>query len=253
MNRTMLTDEAIKRWDKHAEFFTANYTELGDKARIVYLNPTILPLMEDVKGKNVLDAGCGEGYLSRMLAERGANVTAVDYSKKMLEIAKTRTDNNTNITYHYGNCEDLHFLKDNQFDLIISNMVIQDLQDYQAAIQEMFRLLKEGGQFIFSILHTCFITPNSGWVRNEDGEKLFWKVEKYFYEGAYEQNFPADADDKVVYYHRTLSSYVKAIRKAGFTLMDMEEPKPTEDVLKKYPELKEDFNCADFIIFICEK
>ncbi len=162
----MTTEEAIKRWDMHAEVFTAGYTELGDISRRTLLNPTIFSLMDDVNEKNVLDAGCGEGYLSRILAQKGASVTAVDYSEKMLELAKNRTEEDTNIIYNYGNCENLDFLAGNQYDMIVSNMVLQDLEDYQAAFQEMYRLLKPSGSFIFSILHPCFITPNSGWIRN---------------------------------------------------------------------------------------
>lgn len=108
-----------------------------------------------MKNQKVLDAGCGEGYLSRMLAAREAVVTAVDYSPRMLEIAKERTPDELHIHYRHGNCEDLHFLDEQSFDIIISNMVIQDLANDEKAFQEMHRLLKDGGCFIFSILHPC--------------------------------------------------------------------------------------------------
>lgn len=85
--------------------------------------------METVRNKNVLDAGCGEGYLSRMLARSEATVTAVDYSSRMIEIAKERTPNDLLIDYRQANCEDLNCLEDKNFDLIVSNMVIQDLAD----------------------------------------------------------------------------------------------------------------------------
>jgi 2-polyprenyl-3-methyl-5-hydroxy-6-metoxy-1,4-benzoquinol methylase len=249
LKRTVSTDEAIKRWNLHAESFTANYTKYGDRSRIVSLNPTIFSLMDEVDGKQVLDAGCGEGYLSRILAENGAEVTAVDYSEKMLEIADKRTPSDLEIDYHHGNCENLRFLDGEQFDWIISNMVIQDLEDYESAFREMYRLLKPGGSFVFSILHPCFITPNSGWVRNELGEKKYWKVDRYFYEGVYDQRFSFAIDKPVVWYHRSLTSYFKVIKQAGFVIEDMVEPKPSEEMLKQYPELEEDLNCADFIVF----
>ncbi|MFC0274488.1 class I SAM-dependent methyltransferase [Metabacillus herbersteinensis] len=237
----------------HAEQFTASYTEQGDIHKEVFLNPTILKMIETIDNKKILDAGCGEGYLSRILAQSGASVVAVDYSKKMLEIAEQKTSDNLKITYHHGNCENLDFLEEQSFNLIISNMVIQDLENYQEAIQEMHRLLVDGGCFIFSILHPCFVTPESGWVKNDDGEKIHWKVDKYFYEGVYEQVFPQGHKEKLLLFHRTLTSYFNAITEAGFTLEGLVEPKPSEEMLKKYPSFEEDFRCSDFIVFKVRK
>ncbi|QYF83932.1 hypothetical protein KY492_06715 [Brevibacterium sp. PAMC21349] len=64
MNQNIGTEEAIKRWDSFADTYSANHTEQGDLHKQVFLNPTLLSLMETVRNKNVLDAGCGEGYLS---------------------------------------------------------------------------------------------------------------------------------------------------------------------------------------------
>ncbi|MGG2016331.1 class I SAM-dependent methyltransferase [Bacillus sp. S10(2024)] len=253
MRRTMTTDEAIKRWNKHADYFTAGYDEHGGIHREVLLNPAIFSLIEDVKGKKLLDAGCGEGYLSRILAKQGATVTAVDYAEKMIEIAKQRTKSDEAIEYKQGNCEKLDFLTDAQYDLIVSNMVIQDLENYEAALSEMYRLLKKDGTFIFSILHPCFVTPNSGWIGREQVDQQYWKVQRYFYEGVYDQRFPIHSDEKVVFYHRTLTSYFKAIHQVGFTLVDVIEPMPSEEMLKKYPQFEEDLHCADFIVFKLRK
>ncbi|WP_202081185.1 class I SAM-dependent methyltransferase [Caldalkalibacillus salinus] len=249
MNKNFKTQEAIRRWDMHAETFASGYSEVGDIHREVFLNPTLLDLLDSVHGKRVLDAGCGEGYLSRMLSKLGASVLGIDYSNKMLEIAKDRTPKSLDIRYEHGNLEDLSFLEDQSFDLIVSNMVIQDLSEYDRAINEMYRLLVDGGWFIFSILHPCFITPGSGWVKSEDGEKLYWKVDNYFYEGAYEQAIPLDQDEKLVYFHRTLTSYVDTVIRAGFRIEQLVEPKPSSEILEKYPSFTEDFRCSDFLVF----
>jgi ubiquinone/menaquinone biosynthesis C-methylase UbiE len=153
------------------------------------------------------------GVFKRIFAKSGASVVAVDYSKNMLDIARKKTTKELNIKYHYGNCEKLDFLDDESFDVIVSNMVIQDLENYKAAIKEMYRLLVSGGSLVFSILHPCFVTPNSGWEKNKDGEKLHWKVDKYFYEGVYEQAYPQGQTDKVLFFHRTLTSYLTRLQK----------------------------------------
>ncbi|MDX1806162.1 MAG: class I SAM-dependent methyltransferase [Paenisporosarcina sp.] len=252
MKNKLGTEEAIKRWDRNAEIITENYNEHGDLHREVLLNPTLFSLVGDVKQKDILDAGCGEGYLSRIFAKSGASVVAVDYSKNMLEIARKKTPKELNIEYRYGNCENLDVLEDQSFDIIVSNMVIQDLENYKAAINEMFRLLVNGGSFVFSILHPCFVTPKSGWEK-KDGEKLHWNVDNYFYEGVYEQSYPQGQTDKVLFFHRTLTSYFNAITEAGFILEEMVEPKPSAEMLEKHPSFEEDLRCSDFIVFKLRK
>ncbi|MGB2993325.1 MAG: class I SAM-dependent methyltransferase [Paenisporosarcina sp.] len=253
MKNTLGTEDAIKRWDQNAEIITANYSENGDLHREVLLNPSLFSLVGDVDQKVILDAGCGEGYLSRIFAKSGASVVAVDYSKNMLELARNKTPNELNIKYHHGNCEKLNFLEDESFDVIVSNMVIQDLENYKEAIKEMYRLLVKGGSFVFSILHPCFVTPVCGWEKNKEGEKLHWNVDNYFYEGVYEQNYPQGQTDKVLFFHRTLTSYFNAITEAGFILEGLVEPKPSKEMLEKHPSFEEDFRCSDFIMFKLRK
>ena len=251
MKKNINTEDTIKRWDNFAETYSKSHTEQGDVHKEIFLNPTLFSLMGTVKNKKILDAGCGEGYLSRLLAKSDANVTAVDYSPKMIEIARERTPNELSIHYIKGNCEDLHSLEDASFDLIVSNMVIHDLENYKKTFKEMFRLLVDGGTFVFSILHPCFVTPGSGWEKTENGEKLHWNVDNYFYEGAYVQKL--GNTEKMVYFHRTLTTYINTLIQTGFTLECMVEPVPSKEMLEKYPSFEEDFRCADFMVFKLKK
>ncbi|MCD7035899.1 methyltransferase domain-containing protein [Metabacillus sp. GX 13764] len=245
------TREAIAKWDSFADAYAENHGEQGDLHKEVFLNPVLLSMIGNAAKKQVLDAGCGEGYFSRILARSGAAVTAVDYSSKMIAIAKERTPADLQIEYKQGNLEDMQAFRNKKFDLIVSNMVMQDLANYEKVFQEMHRLLSDEGHFIFSILHPCFATPESGWEKADNGEKLHWNVDQYFYEGAYEQRF--GGQEKVFLFHRTLTSYLNTLLKTGFTLVQMDEPVPSEEALKKYPSFKEDLRCPDFIIFQLKK
>src|SRR5215207_6283377 len=73
----------------------------ADLFRKYVLHPMLFHLIGDIKGKNVLDAGCGEGYLSRIMANMGAGkVTGIDISEKMLEMAREEEQKNPqNIVY----------------------------------------------------------------------------------------------------------------------------------------------------------
>ncbi|UCH36162.1 MAG: class I SAM-dependent methyltransferase [Armatimonadota bacterium] len=242
------TDEAARRWDLHAEALTAGYTAEGDVHRAVLLNPTLLELLGPVQGKRILDAGCGEGYLSRMLASAGARVVGVDYSGKMIEIARSRTPGDLAIEYVHGNCENLEFIASGGFDIVVSNMVLQDLADYRAAIAELHRVLAPGGALIFAILHPCFSTPGSGWVTDENERKLHWQVDGYFGEGVIELEWPRGAEQGLLYFRRTLTSYFEAVRNVGFVIDRLVEPKPSEEMLVKYPEFGDDLRMCHFLV-----
>jgi 2-polyprenyl-3-methyl-5-hydroxy-6-metoxy-1,4-benzoquinol methylase len=250
------SDEAIRRWDLHARALT-DVTffdpQEGDPHRIVLLNPALFQLLPDVNGKRVLDAGCGEGYLCRKLARLGASVTGVDFSREMLSIARERTDPALGIRYAHGNCEHLDFLDPGSFDLIVSNMMLMGLADHRAALKSFYRLLTKGGILVFSISHPCFTTPDCGWVRDSDGTKLHWKVDHYFQEGPYEQPVPRGAEEGTLLFHRTLSNYLQTLLRTGFTLLDVIEPKPAEEMLAKYPRFRDDFRMGHFIVFKVKK
>jgi len=246
--------EAIRRWDMHARALTDGFSaEDGDRHRIVLLNPALFQLLPDVSGRRVLDAGCGEGYLCRKLAKLGARVTGVDFSREMLALARERTDPQLGIRYVHGNCESMGFLHPASFDIVVSSMVLQDLADHQAAFRSVHRALVEGGIFVFSIAHPCFATPNCGWVRNSEGHKLYWKVDRYFSEEAYQQPWPPDAEEGVLLFHRTLSNYLRTLLRTGFALLDVVEPKPADDMLAKYPEFRDDLRMSHFIVFKARK
>jgi SAM-dependent methyltransferase len=256
MHSTYDSTEAIRRWDLHARHIvTYMDPEEGDPHRIVLLNPALFQLLPDVNGKRVLDAGCGEGYLCRKLARLGARVTGVDFSREMLALAGERTRDCAvlGIRYLHGNCEHLDFLDAGSFDVVVSNMVLMDLADHGAALKSIHRVLVEGGTLVFSICHPCFIAPNHGWKRDGEGKKLYWKIDRYFEEGAYEEPVRSDAEEGLFLFHRTLSNYIRTLLRTGFELLDVVEPKPAEEMLDKYPKFRDDLRMSHFVVFKAQK
>src|SRR5680860_182652 len=83
-----------------------------------WVHPTIAAsftsLLPDIQGKSVLDIGCGEGVFSRMLAERGADVTGMDLSPEMLRHAAPSSP--SGITFLQGDAQDMHGIADKCFD-----------------------------------------------------------------------------------------------------------------------------------------
>ncbi len=105
-----------------------------------------------VKGKKVLDAGCGTGYGSAFLATNGAKqVVGVDISPEAVTYAK-RNFQASNLIFQVGDCCNLKF-PDNSFDGVVALEIIEHLNHYPQFLGEVRRVLKPGGFFLVS-------TPN---------------------------------------------------------------------------------------------
>jgi ubiquinone/menaquinone biosynthesis C-methylase UbiE len=96
---------------------------------------------------NVLEIGCGTGYFTKEIAKTDANVTAIDISPELLNIAKAEIPD-TNVKFVIENAYDLSF-EDGCFDSIVGSSVLHHLE-IEKAISEMFRVLKPGGSLFFT-------------------------------------------------------------------------------------------------------
>jgi SAM-dependent methyltransferase len=112
-------------------------------------NRFILEHLGAVRGKKILDLGCGAGENSVYFAKKGANCVASDYSPGMVEIALKLADKNgVEIEGAIVNAMSLDF-DDNSFDIIYAANLLHHLPDPQACIREMYRVLKPGGKACF--------------------------------------------------------------------------------------------------------
>lgn len=71
-------DDIIAAWSAAANAHADGFGEEGDEPRRLLLNPAIFAMLGKVRGQRILDAGCGQGYLARLLAQRGARVVGVE-------------------------------------------------------------------------------------------------------------------------------------------------------------------------------
>jgi 2-polyprenyl-3-methyl-5-hydroxy-6-metoxy-1,4-benzoquinol methylase len=157
-----LNNDSQKRWDKNAEYWDDYMGEESNRFHCELIRPYTEEMLEVEEGITVLDIACGNGNFSRRLAELGAKVIAFDYSSKMIERAKLRSKNMTNISYHVIDATDhesLTNLGKQKFDRAVANMALMDIANVTPLVNALFELLRIEGTVVFSITHPCFQTP----------------------------------------------------------------------------------------------
>jgi ubiquinone/menaquinone biosynthesis C-methylase UbiE len=210
--------------------------DTGDLWHRTLIDPGLFARIGSLQpGIRVLDLACGNGYISRRLARAGARVVGIDRSAELIERAVVKeAAEPLGITYHLADAANLPMLGRASFDLGVANMALIDIEDAAGAIQEMGRVLVPGGRFVFSLSHPCFdVDTRSGWlVEMTTGlPTVFRKITKYreLHSDSYVWPLRGGRTARSIGYHRPLSWYAKELRKAGFVILDMEEPSPTAE------------------------
>ena len=185
-------------------------------------------LLPDFQGKRVLDLGCGYGWHCQYATEHHAQyVLGVDISKRMLETAKQKHAH-PQIEYRQIAMEDLT-LEPDSFDVVFSSLALHYVKDYEQLVQHIANWLTKGGNFVFSVEHPVFTSyGNQDWYYDENGNILHFPVNRYFYEGQREAVF---LQEKVVKYHRTLTTYLETLMKHGFMIQHVVEPQPPLEMM----------------------
>jgi 2-polyprenyl-3-methyl-5-hydroxy-6-metoxy-1,4-benzoquinol methylase len=215
--------------------------------------PYILELIGDMRGKKVLDAGCGGGFYSLWLSENGAEVLGIDGSEEMIKIAKEKASRKMLSTkFLIADITDLR-IKDDMFDLVLSTLVLMELRELDRGISELVRVTKNGGDIVISVQHP--ILTAGDWER-ESGQKLFRKLNDYFNERALEVVWENERKERVPlkYYHRSLQAYIQPFLKRRCVLTKLIEPHPHKVYKILNPREYEDTKrIPHFIIFKFQK
>ena len=157
----------------------------------------------DKSNFNILDLGCGPGLYTELLAEKGYNVTGVDFSKCSIEYAREQAlKKKLDIKYVNKNYLELEF-KENVFDLVI--IIYTDFgvllpEKREKLLGKISRVLKPGGVFIFDVLNDKNIKNKTSPLNWEAAEKGFWKNEPYLVLS----NFFLYEEEKVILYQHNV-------------------------------------------------
>lgn len=137
---------AHKWWDKTSEF-----KPLHD------INPLRLNYINDViglKGKRVLDVGCGGGILSESMAEKGATVTGIDLGEKALKVAQLHSlESAIEVDYRLVSAEELAVQEAGTYDVVSCLEMLEHVPDPASIVKACAQLVKPGGHVFFSTIN----------------------------------------------------------------------------------------------------
>jgi 2-polyprenyl-3-methyl-5-hydroxy-6-metoxy-1,4-benzoquinol methylase len=226
--------DIIRAWEAASDPASA-YGEEGDFAHQYLLNPAIFALLGNAAGKRILDAGCGQGYLCRLLARKGASVTGVEPAESLYQAALQREQAEPlGVTYLQHDLSTFTSMP-NAFDAVIANMVFMDIPDYTAAMRNCIAALKPEGAFIFSLLHPSFEEPGGEWPR-----KGYVEVHDYLREHVRQQRFG-------YLFHRPLSNYLNLVAQEGCILRQIIEPQLSQEQARQIGN-ERDVHVPSFIV-----
>jgi SAM-dependent methyltransferase len=213
-----LYDRAAGDWARQQPVLLSDYTA----------RPFVLAACEPIRGLRVLDLGCGEGYVARQFAARGAqSILAYDISEGMIDQAR-RSENAQpqGIDYRVGDAAAGLDLPEAGFDLAIAVFLFNYLDTAQtgAVMRSVHRALRPGGRFVCTVPHPLlpFFRAKERPFWFDRGEHGYFDGRNVLFEGRIWRRDGVDVPVRCV--HKTFADYFDAMRAAGFSAM----PKLTE-------------------------
>lgn len=264
MTENILDEAAVAAaWNRNTALWTNEVRAGFDFYRELYTLPAFLDFMPSIAGQRMIDLGCGEGSNTRRLAKLGGLMTGVDLSSEMIQRARQKEEEEPlGIAYEIGSFNDLSFFDEGRFDCAVSTMALMDGPDLPAAIRAASRVLRPGGTLCFSVLHPCFITPALQWLIGEDGKHVGLRIGRYFEKTPFVEYWrfgrrphttelqPYAQPFEVPCFPRTLSDYINAVSEAGFRIVKIEEPRPSEEMARKHDWLNRWYQHAPLVLFV---
>ena len=235
-----------EHWEANAEVWTRHVRAGYDSYRDALNTPTFLAMLPPIKGLRGLDIGCGEGSNTRLLARLGAQMHAVDIAPTFIRHARaTEEGEPLGINFQTGDGLALPF-NDDTFDFVTAFMSLMDMPDQGRVLLEVERVLRPGGFLQFSILHPCFSPPHRKVLRDAEGKPRAIEVGGYFdaTDGRIDRwwfsPLPSKERENVApfqtpRFHRTLSSWVEIILRAGLVIEQFVEPCASPELAEAVP------------------
>lgn len=183
--------------------------------------PAVFQMCEPITGAEILDLGCGEGYFSRLLLTKDPrSIIGIDISEEMVKSANLQ-NHDLRAFFSSTHGTELNF-KNKQFDLVVAVFVYNYLflEETIKSFNEVFRVLKTGGRFVFSVPHPFFpfIAQDTSQTFHFDfAEKSYFSSRDHRAEGIIRRRDAVELPVQMC--HKTIEDYFSALNLAGFENM----------------------------------
>lgn len=207
--------------------------------------PALRALLPDLRGRSVVDLGCGYGWFCRWARQQGgaAEVLGIDVSEKMLARANADTHDPA-IAYRQADLETVE-LPGAAFDLAYSSLAFHYIADLDRLLAQVYGALRPGAALVCSVEHPIYTAPlNPGWSADAAGNKT-WPVDHYLDEGPRRTNWLGAGVDKR---HRLLATYINLLLRLGFALTHVEEWRPDAAQIAADPTLADELHRPMFLL-----
>jgi ubiquinone/menaquinone biosynthesis C-methylase UbiE len=220
-----MSDNTRNHWNEISPYYQAEHRIPAD---FVHYGPHCpneeeLQLLGDVRGKRVLEVGCGGGQCSIAFAKRGAIATGVDLSDAQVEFARGLAEREgVEATFLQSNAEDLSGISDASQDVVFSAFAFQFVERMDRCFAEVARVLRPGGLFVFSVDHPFWYCV---------AESAEMRVEFSYFDSAYSYDWESrdmPTRPRMTEFHRTVGAWYRFLRDAGLEVLDIIEPEPVE-------------------------
>lgn len=203
------SQKIIESWKVNAQNWINTVDNSEIESRVLATNDAIVRAILDFAPKNILDIGCGEGWLVRRLRKEGITSYGVDVVPDLVDNA-IKKDGNYYYCYSYSDIASGNNKLPAPFDAIVINFALIDKEDTEKLISSLSSLLVQNGLLIIQTLHPLTVAMNeeymSGW---KDGS---WNGMKREFILPYQ------------WYFRTLEDWTKLFSASGFHLIEVREP-----------------------------
>ena len=217
-----MSDEARRWWETHGRSYQETCRIPID---VLYgtgsPNEAELRLIGSVAGKRVLEVGCGGAQASIAFARQGAIVTAVDVASSEIEFAEALArEHGVSVEFHRRDMSDLSPVASRSQDVVFSAYAFNYVDDLASCFGEVWRVLKEGGLFVWGGSHPFGYAVDS---------ETLCLHRSYFETG--KSALGEETGCAFASVHRTVSDYFNLLVEAGFVVERIIEP----DSRRRYP------------------
>lgn len=245
----------VNDYDKFAEKRQEGFRKGNVKLHRFVEKPMMEKMLPDLAGKKILMLGCGTGEEEELLSAEGTKLVGVDLSGESIRLAKESYPNHE---FYEADMHDLSRFMDNEFDFVYSSLVIHYSATPIKVFQEVARILKPGGQFLFSVGHPLrwgsevvtvngYISRLTGYTVEEDKDansQVLVNVEDvkdrvfgtYNTFTAQTHEFTEFGNETLYLYSGSPSTYYKWLKEAGFIIEDFVESQCVEEAKEHVTE-----------------